>query len=95
MWRNGRRVLYTADYIQGYRNALRQAREDLQDMHFKHLCDMANLHRELDKARAEFNELRAVVLARQRADSELATLYREAAIVRARAAERDPSVPLQ
>ena len=43
---------------------------------------------------AELRELRAVVLARHRADAELASLYRERAIARARAAERDPNAML-
>jgi len=37
-------------------------------------------------------ELRAAVRARQRAEAELASLYRERAIQRARAAERDPAL---
>ena len=40
-------------------------------------------------------ELKAVVLARQHAETELAALYRERAIQRAKAAERDPAAPLQ
>jgi len=39
--------------------------------------------------------LKAVVLARQHAETELAALYRERAIQRARSAERDPAAPLQ
>ena len=43
----------------------------------------------------ELRELKAVVLARQHAETELAALYRERAIQRARSAERDPAAPLQ
>jgi hypothetical protein len=39
-------------------------------------------------------ELRAAVLARQKAEAELAALYRERAIARARTAQRDPAAPL-
>jgi hypothetical protein len=39
-------------------------------------------------------ELRAAVLARQQAEAELAGLYRERVIARARAAQRDPALPL-
>jgi hypothetical protein len=46
-------------------------------------------------ARDALRELRAAVLARQQAEAELAALYRERAIIRARAAERDPTLPLQ
>ena len=49
----------------------------------------------LDELRTALAELRAAVLARQKADAELASLYRERAIARAQAAERDPAAPLQ
>jgi hypothetical protein len=39
-------------------------------------------------------ELRAAVLARQKAEAELASLYRERAIQRAQRTERDPTAPL-
>ena len=42
----------------------------------------------------ELRELKAVVLARQHAEAELAALYRERAIQRAQAAERDPNAKL-
>jgi hypothetical protein len=38
---------------------------------------------------------RGAVLSRQRAEQELAGLYRERAIQQARATERDPAAPLQ
>ena len=47
-----------------------------------------------DNAYALFHRRGAVVLARHRADAELASLYRERAIARARAAERDPNAML-
>src|SRR5262245_20910130 len=76
--RSGRRLLYSPDYVRGFANALREARDDLDDMHCRHVAAMADLHRELDQCRAEFNQLRAAVLARQHADAELAGLYRGA-----------------
>ena len=45
--------------------------------------------------RDALRELRAAILARQRAEHELRELYRERAIARARAAERDPAARLQ
>ena len=90
-----RRVLYSQQYIEGYRNALQQAREELRELHFKHVCEMVDLRRKLDAAREEFHELKAVVLAREYAESELATLYRERELARAQAAVRDPMLPLQ
>jgi hypothetical protein len=71
-----------------------EARADLADLSFKHACQHADLMRELDKCRAELDELRALVLMRQEADAQVAALYRERAIARARAAERDPAMPL-
>jgi hypothetical protein len=44
--------------------------------------------------RATLQELRAATLARQHAQAELTSLYRERAIARARAAERDPNAML-
>ena len=71
-----------------------ECRGDLAALSFKHACALADLHRELDACRAELEELRAAVLARQNAETELRELYRERAIQRARAAERDPAAPL-
>jgi hypothetical protein len=39
-------------------------------------------------------ELQAAVLARQKAEAKLATLYRECAIARARGSDRDPNAAL-
>jgi hypothetical protein len=69
-------------------------RGQLHEMHFRHLCELADLRKELDETRAAFNELRAAVLCRQTAERELAGLYRARDIERARAAERDPALPL-
>ena len=66
---------------------------DLHEMHFRHLCEIADLRRELDEVRAAYADLRAATLTRRRA--ELACLTANARIARARAAERDPAIPLQ
>ena len=55
---------------------------------------MAQTRKSLDEVREALRELQAAVLARQKAEAEPA-LYRERAIARARAAERDPAAPLQ
>jgi hypothetical protein len=60
-----RRVLYSPDYVAAFRRALQQARADLAEMDFRHRCAQADLRRELEQCRAEFDELRAAVLARQ------------------------------
>jgi hypothetical protein len=95
MLRNGRRLLYSPAYVEGYRRALQEAHADLADMSFKSACRHADLMRELDKCRAELDELRAMVLARHRLDAELVGLYRERELQRATRAQRDPSQRLQ
>ena len=57
--------------------------------------ELAQTRKSLDEVREALRELQAAVLARQKAEAELAALYRERAIARARAAERDPAAPLQ
>jgi hypothetical protein len=57
--------------------------------------ELAQTRKSLDEVREALRELQAAVLARQKAEAELAALYRERAIGRARAAERDPAAPLQ
>jgi len=71
------------------------ARDDLHEMHFKHLSELAELRRELDECRAALDALRGAVVARQRAEDELASLYRQRDIERASATERDPAARLQ
>jgi hypothetical protein len=53
--------------------------------------ELAQTRKSLNETRDALIELRAAVLARQKAELELAALYRERAIARARAAERDPA----
>ena len=90
-----RRPLYTEERVRAFVNRMRS---DLAAQHFAHLCELADLRKEVDAMRAELatlRELRAAVLARQQAEAELRELYRERSIQRARAAERDFSMPLQ
>jgi chromosome segregation ATPase len=61
--------------------------------------EITNWHLELtrqslDEVRSALQELRAAVLARQKAEDALRELYRERAIARARASERDPNAML-
>jgi len=84
MWRhNGRRVVYARQPF-----AAVVAERD----HLRWELEMTK--RSLNEVRDALAELRAAVLARQNAEQELRALYRERAIARARAAERDPTVPL-
>jgi len=95
MSRSGRKVVYTEERV---RALFSRMRSDLAAQHFAHLCELADVRKEVDAMRAELatlRELRATVLARQKAQDELTGLYRERSIQRARAAERDFSMPLQ
>ena len=58
------------------------------------VAELAEAKRERDEFRAALVELRAAVTARWKAEARLAELYRERAIARARAAERDPNAML-
>ena len=89
---NARRLL--RPHIDAYRAALAECRSDLGAMHFAYECRMADLHRELDTCRSELDELKGAIRARQRAEQELAGLYRERELMRALRAERDPALPL-
>ena len=92
--RNGRRLVYTEERV---RAMFAKMRGDLHERHFRHMCELSDLRRELDQMRAELTtlrELRAATLARHQAYAELASLYRERELQRARAAERDASTPL-
>ena len=89
--RNGRRLLYHPDAV---RSLVAGMRADMHASHFETLTELNVLRRELAECRAALDELRAATLARQRAEAELAGLYRERELARARAAERDPAAPL-
>jgi hypothetical protein len=88
------RLLYTREYVRGFATALRQARDDLHEMDARHRRELEELWHELDKARAEFAELRTLALLRDRANVEVFKLYRERDILRAERTERDWARPL-
>jgi len=88
---SGRPLLYSPQYVHGFRIALREARADLHEMHVRHLCELAGL-------RHEVNELRDVVqlvvsILRQQAKTDVASLRRQLEVALARL-ERDPAAPL-
>ena len=66
----------------------------LRELGERHAAEVARLRAEVDEVRREFDALRSVSLARQKLEGELG-LRRLQAIGRARAAERDPALPLQ
>ena len=57
--------------------------------------ELAEVRRERDDYRDALAELRAAVTARWQAEERVRELYRARDIARARAAERNPAVPLQ
>src|SRR5262245_31363177 len=58
------------------------------------VAELAEVKRERDEFRAALIQLQAAVTARWEAEARLAELYRERAIARARAVERDPNAML-
>jgi hypothetical protein len=97
MWINGRRVvdLRLWHSAQEERAALVSERDALkiENAELKRQNDW--ILRELEDITEQFRQLKAAVLARQRAAVELAELYRQREIARAQAVERDPTLPLQ
>jgi len=88
---DGRRTLVHPDRVHA---VFAKMRDELAELRARHVAEVAHLRRELDEVRAAFNELRAVSLARQRAEAEVAELRRRREIGRARAVERDPNAAL-
>lgn len=86
---------YRRPLIRAFKALYDEARADLAQLSFEYQCRLADLHKALEQTRAELDELKTVVRARQHAEQELAALHREREIVRAQAAERDPALRLQ
>jgi hypothetical protein len=82
MWRSGRRVDVARSWA--------LAREQFAAL----VAERDHLKQELAETKQALRELQAAVLARSQAHYEITCLHRERAIARARAAERDPALPL-
>ena len=95
MWVNGRRAIIHA-WVSAKQQfaALVAERDHLQGECEQLRRDLANVRRQRDDTIEALLELRAVVRARQAAEQELVSFYRERDIERARAAERDPNAAL-
>jgi len=94
MWRNsyGRKVLISGSphswqFAKAQYAALVAERDALRE-------ELAKVRRDRDALREALQELRAAVQSRWAAEERCRELYRERAIQRARAAERDASTPL-
>jgi hypothetical protein len=89
MWHSGRRV----DVARSWALARQQFAAVVAERD-RLRWELAQTKQSLHECRSALAELRAAVLARQRAEHALAELYQERAIARARAAERDPNTML-
>jgi len=89
--RNGRKLLYSEERV---RAMFARMRDELHELAERHAREVAALRAELDQVRAQFDELRAISLARSRAEIEVAELRRLREIGRARLAQHDPAAPL-
>jgi hypothetical protein len=77
------------------RKVFAQMRGELYEMAARHRAEVMSLRAELDGLHAQFDALRAVSLARSKAELEVAELHRLREIGRAQAVERDWNQPLQ
>jgi hypothetical protein len=89
---NGRRIVLHPALVQRFRNALAEAKSDLHAMHFEHLCQLADLKKEIAELREALQLL--VTLRRQQAEGDLTELRRRLEAALARIERRDPSTPL-
>jgi hypothetical protein len=99
MQHNNRRVLLHPSYVEGFRNALREAKADLHQQHFEHLCRLADQNVEIADLRAEVAELREILallvtISRQQAETDVATLRAQLMALLVRLQRRDPTNPL-
>jgi uncharacterized protein Yka (UPF0111/DUF47 family) len=85
-------VLYHPRYVEGFRAALREARADLAALHFRHLCELQDLRREVDELRSIFEDV--VHTLRQQAESDVDQLRRQLMAALVRLQRRDPNTPL-
>jgi hypothetical protein len=77
MYDNYRRRLVRPWYAARFRKVLAECRADLDEQHFQHLCELAELRKELDTVRAQYEALRGAVLEREQAEANLELLKRD------------------
>jgi hypothetical protein len=90
MWHDGRRRINLAASL----SYAKQCFSALVLENTKLRSDLRNARQQRDEALGLLDELRAAVRARHAAEAELASLYRERELHRARSAQRDPAQPL-
>jgi hypothetical protein len=86
-----RRLFYSPGYVEGFRSALREARDDLHDMHCRHLDQLAAVRAEVAELRSIFADV--VTVLRMQAEADVSDLRRRLELALARL-ERDPRRPL-
>jgi len=93
-----RRLVYTPERV---RFLFCRMRQELAELGARYIAETATLRRQVEEMRRElegvrelYDQLRAVSLARSKAEIEVAELRRLREIGRAQAAQRDPAVPL-
>jgi hypothetical protein len=92
MQNNGRRLLLHPSVVERYRVALREARDDLDEMHCRHLNELEDLRREVAELRSIFQDVVATL--RQQAEQDVHALRAKLEAALARLERRDPTQPL-
>jgi uncharacterized protein involved in exopolysaccharide biosynthesis len=97
MWVNGRRRVDIRAWHRARQEhaAVAAERDELKAENDALKRQLAWTLHELNDVTDALRELRMAVAARQKAEHALTDLHRERAIARAKAAERDPTLPLQ
>jgi len=88
---NARRVLYRPEHVAALRGVLARAKADLHEMHFRHLCELADLRREVGELREALQLVMSIT--RQQVEADVASMRRQLELALARV-ERDPRKPL-
>jgi hypothetical protein len=78
MMHSGRKLLYSAARVHAMFSRMRG---ELDHQHFRHLSEMADLRRELDQVRGQFEVLCNAVRERERAEAEVEMLKRTRAVI--------------
>jgi len=87
-----RRIVYTPEHVQRFRNALAEARADLRESHSRFLAEIAELRREVAELRSIMQDV--VRASRVKAADDVASLRHELETALARLERRDPALPL-
>jgi hypothetical protein len=89
---NGRRLLVSPERVELIRTALREARADLDEMHARHLAELASLRAEV----AELREILALVVSitREQVEADVVSMRRQLETALARIERKPDNTPL-